>query len=180
MTKTIQASRPLARSLHFKNFHKVEARKIIGKKNYFGLFAKNNISKGELLFFARGKRVHNIDNDDAPDYPDAIRVSPNTWIVPGADNPLTYTNHSCSPNAGILGRVSFRAIKNIPKDSEICFDYAISECDQEWFMEEECICGNTNCRKIITSIQSLPKKTFTDYLPYIPSWLQKVYKKNQA
>lgn len=180
MPKTIQAKRPNKNIVTFASFPKVEARLVPGKKKYFGLFANIDIKKGDLLFYARGKKVHDIDNDFAPNYPDALRIAPNTWIVPGADNPLTYTNHSCSPNAGIIGGVTFRAIKDIARGDEICFDYAISESDTEWFMEKTCQCKAFHCRTKITSIQSLPKKTYNSYLPYIPTWLQRIYTKKQA
>lgn len=174
MVETISSKRPKSNEVNFKDFPKVIAKRI--KNNYFGLFAKREISKGEILFFVRGEKIHDIDNDYAPDYPDALRISQNTWINPNQYNPLTYTNHSCNPNASIIGNVTFRALVDINKDQEITFDYGLSEIDTEWFMGEKCLCGEKNCRKIITSVQSIPKKKLESYLPFIPTWIRKFLK----
>ncbi|MBI5892633.1 MAG: SET domain-containing protein-lysine N-methyltransferase [Deltaproteobacteria bacterium] len=82
---------------------------------------------------------------------------------------------SCNPNAGIKGNITFVALKNIRKDKEITFDYSISEHDVFWKMK--CCCEQRGCRKIISSIQFLPIKTFKKYLPYIPTYFKKVYLK---
>ena len=95
-----------------------------------------------------------------------------TWIYPiGID---MYVNHSCDPNTGIKGKVTFVALRNIKKDEEITFDYSISE-DSLW--EMPCNCGAKNCRKIVGGIKTLPEKTYKKYLPYIPKYFQKVYEK---
>lgn len=171
MVKIISAKRPNKKTVSFKDFSKVYAQKTSNKG--FGLFAKKNIKKDEIIFYARGVKIHNIDNDYAPDYPDALRISKNTWINPNEENPLTYTNHSCNPNTSIKGSTTFCAIKEIKKDQEVTFDYALSEIDTEWIMDGECLCGNINCRKVIKSIQFLPKSQLKKYIPNIPTWIKK-------
>jgi uncharacterized protein len=141
-----------------------------------GIFARKNIGKCETVFIAKGKMQKlNLDTKDlAMSNPDMIGVEKNVWLDPsllwGA-----FINHSCKPNTGIKGKVTFVALKNIKKDEEITFDYSISE-DSLW--EMECNCGSKNCRRVIKSIKFLPEKKFKEYLPFIPTYFQKVYRKS--
>lgn len=142
----------------------------------YGLFARKDIKKGEIVFIAKGKMVK-LDvktKEDAMQNPNMIGVGKDTWLEPSllwGD----YINHSCDPNAGIKGSVTFVALKDIKKGEEITFDYSISE-DSLW--EMPCHCGAKNCRKIIKGIRHLPKETFDKYMPYIPTYFQKVYVKH--
>lgn len=140
-----------------------------------GIFAKINIKKGEIIFIAKGKIVEFLVRTlkDSLVGPNWVGINKNTWIDPFENNPLYYMNHSCNPNVGIKGRVVFVALKNIKKDEEITFDYSVSEVDIHWQMD--CSCRQKNCRKIIRSIQFLPKKIFKKYLPYVPTCFKKVY-----
>mgnify|MGYP001572637729 CR=1 FL=1 len=86
-----------------------------------------------------------------------------------------YLNHSCDPNIGIKGRVTFVALKNIKKGEEVAFDYSTTEDDMLWHLPFKCMCVSKNCRSKIRSIQFLPHKIFKAYLPYIPNYFQGVY-----
>ena len=140
-----------------------------------GVFAKKNIKKGEMIFYAKGKIVKFIirNPNDSRIGSRWLCVGKNTWINPDKNNPLYFLNHACNPNAGIRGKITFIALKDIKKDEEIVFDYSISEVDIFWNMK--CICKSKNCRKIIHSIQFLPRKIFKKYLPYVPNHSQKAY-----
>lgn len=140
-----------------------------------GIFAKRDIKKGELVFIAKGKLAgfHVDDKNDSAVGPNWIGISHDLWLSPREDNFLAFTNHSCSPNLGIKGKVCFVALKNIRKDEEMNFDYSITEEDVFWRLS--CKCQSENCRKIIRSIQFLPKTVFDSYLPHIPRYFQKIY-----
>ena len=58
-----------------------------------------------------------------------------------------YQNHSCNPNVGLRGEISFVAMKDIEKDEELTVDYAFIDNEDYSF---ECTCGSNNCRKTIT------------------------------
>lgn len=153
----------------------VEKSKVQGR----GVFAKKNIKKGETIFVAKGK-IRNFFIQTKQDSLNGEKISSrwngigkNTWLVASESSPLYYTNHSCDPNTGIKGKVIFVAMMDIKKDEEITFDYSIAECDIYW--EMKCKCGQKKCRKVIRSIQFLPKKIFKTYLPYIPTYFKNVY-----
>lgn len=141
-----------------------------------GMFATKNFKKGDTVFIFKGKIYKRINKDlkDTFANPDSIGIDKNTWIDPEGD--FHYINHSCNPNLGIKGRVTYCALKNINKGDELSFDYSINEADPNWSMK--CQCGAKNCRKIIKSIKFLPKKTYQQYLPFIPTYFSKVYNRS--
>lgn len=141
-----------------------------------GVFAKKSFKKGDVVFIFKGRVYHRINKEEKDTYanPNSIGFGKNLWIDPTGNFP--YINHSCNPNTGIRGRVTFVALRDIAKDEEITFDYSIIEEDMNWEMNnlEKKVPG---FRPIIRSIQHLPLKTFQKYLPYIPTYFQKVYTK---
>jgi len=142
-----------------------------------GLFAKKKIDKNETIFITRGEHVWlDIKNkNDSALYPNAISLHKGLWINPNINDPLNFLNHSCSPNVGIRGSVTFVAMRNIKAGEHLTMDYSTTECDNLWKLEKRCVCGSPNCRKVIRSIQHLPVTIYNSYLPYIPRALQNEY-----
>lgn len=140
-----------------------------------GLFADEDIKKGELIAYIKGKVFVKKNNSikDVFDNPDWVGISRNSWIDPAI--PFKYLNHSCEPSAAIRGRVSLIAITNIKKGDEITFDYSTTEVDERWSLPTRCRCGNSKCRGTITSIQKLSRKTIERYLPNIPTRIKNIY-----
>ena len=58
-----------------------------------------------------------------------------------------YQNHSCNPNVGLHGEITFVAMRDIEKDEELTVDYAFIDNEDYAF---KCTCGSTNCRGTIT------------------------------
>lgn len=140
-----------------------------------GLFATNDLSKGEIAFIAKGKLEKFIVHSkmDSLFGSNWMSISKNTWLNPTKDNPLTFLNHYCNPNLGIKGKVTFVALRYIKKGEELTVDYSILELNPLWKMK--CKCGYKSCRKLIKSIKFLPEKTYKYYLPFIPRYLSIVY-----
>lgn len=145
------------------------------KLNGKGIFTSRNIKKGGIVSSIKGKIITLAVIDERPPAygPNWIGIGKNKWIDPVY--PFDTINHSCRPNVGIKGSKTVVAIKNIKKGKELLLDYSVTESDQQWKLDKKCKCCNKNCRKIIKSIQFLPKKIYNRYLPYIPNFLQKVY-----
>ena len=148
----------------------------IAKTNYAGrgVFAVKNIKKGESLFMFQGLQVN--DKEYARRLKCTLQIGPNVWIDPTkAKDPFgRYINHSCSPNAGIKGKQKIVAMNDIQKGEEVTLDYSITDDDVLWKMN--CGCQSQKCRKIIKSIQFLPKELYKKYDLFIPQFLQKFYK----
>ncbi len=149
----------------------VSKSKIVG----IGVFSASSFKKGDIIFILKGKiRKYYIRNHrDSVRYPNWVGLEKNAWIDP--DGICQSINHSCDPNMGIKGRVEFIALNNIKKGEELTFDYSITEDDIFW--KFKCNCRSRKCRKVLHSIQSLPKPIFRRYLPYIPNYFQRVYNK---
>src|SRR5690606_24955361 len=106
--------------------------KIAGK----GVFTKKAFKKGETIFIIKGKTRKLIVKSpkDSALGPNWVGVGKDLWIDV-TDNISKYVNHSCDPNLGIKGKVTFVALKDIKKNEEITFDYSITEEDRYWKMK---------------------------------------------
>ena len=138
-----------------------------------GVMAGEDIKKGELIRYIKGdvKFKINKGKKDSLSNPNWVGIGENQWIDP--EKPYKFLNHSCNPSAGVKGKVSMYAIRDIKEGEEITIDYSTIEADQLW--EMPCSCGANNCRKIVKSIQYLPENYFKKYLPFVPRYFQKVY-----
>lgn len=151
----------------------VKESKLHGK----GLFASKDIKKKETIFLIKGQEVNFLITDkkyaDKIDF-DIFGIAKNRWIDP-KNNSWLYFNHSCNPDTGIKGRVTIVAIRDIKKDEELTFDYSLNEADIFWNFK--CNCEGKDCRKVIKSIQFLPREVFKKNKFYIPKYYEMVYNK---
>lgn len=140
-----------------------------------GIFAKRDFKKGETIAVIKGKEIFHVVKDKKTSAlgPDWIGIGRNRWIDP---NPLFQPlNHSCNPSAGIKGSRTLVALRSIKKGEEVTIDYSITEEDLLWELHTACRCGSKNCRKTIKSIQTLPRRIFDQYTPYIGTHFQNAY-----
>lgn len=138
-----------------------------------GIFSETSFKKGSYICRLKGKIIKRKYNEETDRILCAnwFGVGKDLWIDPAF--PLSHINHSCEPNLGIKGKIMFYALRNIEAGEELTFDYSISEEEMDWKLK--CNCGSKTCRKFVTSIQFIPKNIFKKYLPYIPTYFQKIY-----
>src|SRR3989344_1493341 len=159
------------------------AQQIDSMKKYFvarsrthgkGLFATDNIKKDERISFILGKRVRRVPktNADSRTMRTWFGLSRQFWIDP-QNTPFRYLNHSCAPNAGIIGTKTLVAVRRIRKGEEITIDYSVSDADP--YLSMKCVCGSRQCRKIIRAIQTLSPDVYKSRLPYVPRYFQQLY-----
>lgn len=146
--------------------------KIHGK----GIFIVKPIRKGGVVSFLRGKirRLEIKNAKDSLSHMVWIGIGKNKWIDPSY--PYKYLNHSCNPSAGIIGKKKVVAMRNLKPGDEVTVDYSITECDYLWRMH--CRCGEKNCRKVIKSVNFLPKSVFKKYEKFMPNYFKNLYVKN--
>ena len=77
------------------------------------------------------------------------------------EEPGCFANHSCEPNAGIVGGVLI-AIQSIAAGSEVRYDYSTTMDEDYWTMP--CRCGVSECRGVITDFKDLPRVVRERYL----------------
>lgn len=125
-----------------------------------GVFARRAIPKNEMLFVCGGPILTLHDEDHLPfecanmpiEISDSFSMGPrNASEIPLM--PQHYVNHSCAPNAGWHGQLFLVAMRDITKDEEVCYDYAMimqsnKASGSYWTMP--CCCGSPRCRKNIT------------------------------
>jgi len=115
-----------------------------------GVFAKENIKKGELIALWGGYSMSTKEVEELPkkvlDFGYPVQVLDNFYIGPKKTSELDDAemfNHSCDPNAGVKGQIVLVARKNIESGEEICFDYETTDTIE---LEFNCECGSKNCR----------------------------------
>ena len=141
-------------------------------KGGYGIFSLEPIQKDEVLavwggVVVSGSRLHGY-SEYAQTH--GLQVEDDLFLLPlTEDDPSDYFNHSCDPNAGLLGQITLVAMRPIEAGEEICFDYAM--CDSNPYDEFACECGTANCRGRVTAedwkrpdLQERYKGYFSPYL----------------
>ena len=148
--------------------------KIHGK----GVCILEDCNAGEKIQYIKGslvkKIITNKKESQSRDVANWYGISKKIHLDPG-ESIFRYLNHSCNPNTAIVGKKTLIALKKIKQDEEITIDYSMTDADPLW--EMNCSCGSVNCRKVIKSIEHLPKDVFYKHMPNIPKYFQNLYKR---
>ena len=119
-----------------------------------GLFAKEPIAKGEIVVVKGGYVITTAQRNKLSEYMglSEIQIAEDLHIGPTTpedrEGGMMHLNHSCEPNLGLQGQIVFVALRDISKDEELTFDYAMTDDDPH--DEMECNCGTSSCRGIVT------------------------------
>jgi hypothetical protein len=99
----------------------------------------------------------------------AVQIEEDLYLVTGAEGPADWVNHSCDPNAGVVGQIVLVALRDIRVGEEVCFDYATT--DGSPYDEFECGCGSPRCRGHVTGddwrLADLQARYAGHFSPYI-------------
>jgi uncharacterized protein len=119
-----------------------------------GLFATAGIGKDEIVAVKGG---HIVDRKTLREKitpvlgPVEIQIDDDLFIAPVTEEErelsMLYLNHSCDPNLGVRGEISFVAMRDISAGEELTHDWAMTDNDD---YSVECNCGAPDCRKILT------------------------------
>ena len=129
---------------------KVRESKIHGR----GLFAESAIAKDEIVAVKGG---HIVDGKTLREKitlrlgPVEIQIDDDLFIAPVTEEErelsMLYSNHSCDPNLGMRGEITFVAMRDVSAGEELTHDWAMTDDDD---CSMECNCGAANCRRILT------------------------------
>ena len=118
-----------------------------------GVFANADIEKDEIVAVKGG---HIVDRETlheaiAPRLgPVEIQIGDDLFIAPMSDEQrelsMLYLNHSCDPNLGVRGEITFVAMRDIRAGEELTHDWAMTDDDD---YSVECNCGAPDWRKIL-------------------------------
>jgi len=119
-----------------------------------GLFAIADIAKDEIVAVKGG---HIVDRKILREKialwlgPVEIQIHDDLFIAPVTEEErelsMLYLNHSCNPNLGMRGEITFVAMRDIRAGAELTHDWAMTDDDD---YSVECNCGASDCRKTLT------------------------------
>jgi len=110
-----------------------------------GLFAHEAITAGEIVAVKGGAVMDSaaFARLRAEVSPAEIQVEDDLYIAPGSadevEASLLCLNHSCDPNVGVRGQITFVAMRDVPAGAELTIDYAMIDGDPQERMT--CACG---------------------------------------
>jgi len=119
-----------------------------------GLFAREAIGAGEIVAVKGGRIMDSASFARVREAvsPAEIQIEDDLYIAPASAEEIEANilclNHSCDPNVGVRGQITFVAMSDIAAGSELTIDYAMIDGDPAERME--CSCGAARCRRIIT------------------------------
>lgn len=138
-----------------------------------GMFAKELIKKGEIVFIKGGHILSRKDFFSSNIINSYLPIDDGYYLA--AKNPneecmvKLFNNHSCNPNCGMRGEITFVAIRDICVGEELTCDYAFIDNEDYSF---KCNCGAENCRSVITGRDWKIKRLQEEYYPYFAQYLK--------
>ena len=119
-----------------------------------GLFAIAGITEHEIVAVKGGHIVNRKrlrDEITSMLGPVEIQIDDDLFIAPVTreerELSMLYSNHSCDPNVGVRGEITFVAMRDISPGEELTHDWAMTDDDD---YSVQCNCGVPGCRKILT------------------------------
>src|SRR5882757_208267 len=119
-----------------------------------GLFAIADIAKNEIVAIKGG---HIVDRKSLREKitpalgPAEIQIDDHFFIAPVTEEEreasMLYSNHSCDPNLGVRGEITFVAMRKIPAGEELTHDWCTTDDDD---YSVECNWRSPKCRKTLT------------------------------
>ena len=119
-----------------------------------GLFATADIGKNEIVVVKGG---HIVDRKTLREKITPvlgsveIQIGDDLFMAPVSGEErefsMLYSNHSCDPNLGVRGEITFVAMRDIRAGEELTHDWAMTDDDN---YSIECNCSAPDCRKNLT------------------------------
>lgn len=141
-----------------------------------GLFARDAIAQHEIVAVKGG---HIITRERLRELqptlgPAEIQIADDLFICPVSaeerEGAMIFSNHSCEPNLGMHGQITFVAMRAIQAGEELTHDWAMTDNDDSTM---ECHCGAKNCRGQITGQDWRRPELQARYAGYFSSYLQR-------
>jgi hypothetical protein len=144
------------------------------------MFAREHIFCGEVVFIKGG---HLLRKDElyASTVINSYHPLGDDYYLGAIDSEeendiKLWINHSCDPNCGLKGEITFVAMRNISKREELCIDYAFLDNEEYSF---DCKCSSKNCRKIITGYDWMLEDIQERYSDYFALYLKEKIRRNK-
>jgi SET domain-containing protein len=142
-----------------------------------GLFATADIAKNEIVAVKGGHIVDRktLRENITPQLgPVEIQIDDDLFIAPVTgeeqEGSMLYSNHSCDPNIGMRGEITFVAMRDIRGGEELTHDWATTDDDD---YSIECKCGAPDCRGTLTGKDWQCAELQKRYAGYFSAYLAK-------
>ena len=113
--------------------------------------------------------------------PVEIQIHDDLFIAPVTEEErelsMLYLNHSCKPNLGMRGEITFVAMRDIRAGEEFTHDWAMTDDDEG---QIECHCGAAICRGIITGQDWRRPDLQEKYRGYMSAYLAEKVRKSES
>ncbi len=139
-----------------------------------GLFATDMISRGEVVAVKGGHIVSRaqLREINLRLGPVEIQIGDDLFIAPVThqerEASMLYTNHSCDPNIGLRGEMTFVALRLVLAGEELTHDWAMTDDDD---YAVSCHCGSPGCRGTLTGKDWQRPELQKKYAGYFSSYL---------
>jgi len=141
-----------------------------------GVFATERIERSEVVAVKAG---HIVTADQLAeitssvgDY--ALQIHDRFYLSPACKEEIAgmtiFINHSCDPNVGFDGQITYVAMRGIEAGVELCHDYAMARSDN---YSLDCLCGSELCRGTVTGEDWKIPELQRRYRDYFSSYIQK-------
>ena len=155
------------------------------KKKGNGVFTKIDFKTGDFVCRLTGDRLTSKQIDRRIEAgqetcDDPLQISRRMYI--DLDELPRSINHSCDPNCGIRNENQLFALRDIKNGEELSYDYSTTVPKYKSWWKMRCHCGSKNCRKIISSYNTIPKSQLQNYLKLrvLPLWIRKFQKYDEV
>src|SRR5437763_15767286 len=135
-----------------------------------GLFAKADIAQDEVVLVKGGHIVdrETLRREITPTLgPVEIQIDDNLFIAPvnavERELSMLYSNHSCDPNLGMRGEITFAAMRDLCAGEELTHDCAMTD-DDDYCVA--CNCGEPDRRKNLSGIDRQRQSVRKRYAGY--------------
>ena len=140
-----------------------------------GLFARQRIRKGEIVAIKGGhvydaRTLAKVKGRIAVSY---IQIADRFFIgalsaAEVARNKI-FINHSCAPNLGIRGQITYVALRDIGPGEELTYDWAMEVHGRARTL---CRCGARRCRRVLTGRDWMLPRLQRRYRGYFSSYIE--------
>lgn len=149
-----------------------------------GVFTRVAIKKGELLAIFGGHILTLKEEERLPAcYNDTGMQIAENFVISSKyrKEDTDFFNHNCEPNAGFNGQIFLIAMRDIKKNEEITFDYAMAIFKSKNAREYDfkCMCGAKECRSIITNNDWKSLRLQKKYKGFFQLYLQNIINNKQ-
>jgi uncharacterized protein len=141
-----------------------------------GLFAAKTMRKGEIVAIKGGhvldrRTLQRVRRRIAESY---LQIDDDFYIgaISGREvrRNKMFINHSCEPNVGIRGQITFVTLRGITAGEELTYDWAMEENAPSTLTA--CRCRARRCRKSLTGRDWRIPRLQTRYRGYFSAYLQ--------